>query len=310
MRVFVAGATGAIGRPLVAQLMQAGYDVFGMTRSQERAQAVGDQGATPIVLNIFEAEAVDQILKRLRPDVVIEELTSLPQTYTRQAMQAAAATDARTRQQGGRYLQNAAAAAGVRRYIIQSCGFWYAPGDGLASEETPLAFVGPPAIATGTRLYANLEQRVLAADTLEGIALRYGFFYGPGTWYAPDGNMAQQVRQQQFPIVGDGAGVWSWIHVDDAAAATVAAVERGAPGIYTIVDDTPMALRDWLPAYAHWLGAPPPLSVSAEAVQDADTVYYATRLRGAANVKAKQALAWQPRSLAWLTPRSMATTKK
>ncbi|MGV2830879.1 NAD-dependent epimerase/dehydratase family protein [Myxosarcina sp. GI1(2024)] len=301
MKVFVAGATGAIGRPLMIQLLKAGYDVFGMTRSETRGQRLVEQGATPVVMDIFDIDAVVLALQSIQPEVVIDQLTALPQTYTRQSMQASAATDARTRLEGGRILQNAAEAAGVWRYIVQSCGFWYAPGAGLADEETPFAFESSPAVAAGTRMYANLEQRVLSSATLESIALRYGFFYGPGTWYAPDGDMAQQVRQQQFPIVGNGEGVWSWVHVEDAAAATVAAVAHGAPGDYNIVDDTPAELRVWLPAYANWLAAALPPQVSEVETQDEDTVYYATRLRGAANVKAKQTWEWQPRPLEWLT---------
>jgi len=299
MKVFVAGATGAIGRPLVAHLLQAGYDVFGMTRSETRGQRLAEQGAMPVVMDIFDAVAVDHALRRIEPEVVIDQLTALPQTYTRQSMQASADTNARTRLEGGLILQSAAATVGTRQYIVQSCGFWYVPGEGLADEDTSFAFESSPAIAAGTRMYTNLENRLVAAKMLEGIVLRYGFFYGPGTWYDREGNMAQQVRQQQFPIVGDGKGVWSWVHVDDAAAATVAALEQGKPGIYNIVDDDPISLRGWLPAYANWLNAPSPPVVSEE-TQDADTVYYATRLRGASNTKAKQGLDWQPRSLEWL----------
>lgn len=311
MKVFVAGSTGAIGRPLIAQLLNAGYDVFGMTRSEARSHRLAEQGATPVVVNVLDAEAVDEAIHRIQPNVVIDQLTSLPQTYTRQSMQAAAARNAHTRQQGGAHLQNAAESAGVHCYILQSCAFWYAPGPGLADEDTLFAFESSPAIAAGTRMYADLEQRVLSASNLDGIALRYGFFYGPGTWYAPDGDMAQQVRQQQFPIVGEGQGVWSWIHVEDAAAATVAVVEHGTKGVYNIVDDNPTEMRVWLPAYASWLGAEPPLQVSVEKIlktQDADTVYYATRLRGASNAKAKQALGFQPRSLEWLTHTLPGTT--
>ncbi|MBE9171153.1 NAD(P)-dependent oxidoreductase [Pleurocapsales cyanobacterium LEGE 06147] len=303
MKIFVAGATGAIGRPLITGLLAAGHNVIGMTRSEERARFLAEQGATPEIMDVFDADGVRIALNRIKPDVAIEQLTSLPKTYTRKSMSAAASLDNLTRREGGANLQAAAQAAGVHRYIIQSCAFWYAPGTGLADEETPFAFDSSPAIAAGTRMYAELEQRVLSAEGLEGIALRYGFFYGPGTWFASDGDVANQVRQQQFPLVGDGQGVWSWIHIEDAAAATVAAVECGKLGAYNIVDDEPTQMREWLPAYARWLGAKPPLQVSIEETlrtQGADSVYYATQLRGASNAKAKLELGFQPRPLEWL----------
>jgi len=311
MKIFVAGATGALGRPLINQLLTAGHEVIGMTRSEQRARLLAEQGATPEIIDVFDADAVQAALNRIKPDVVIDQLTSLPKTYTRKSMSAAASLDDRTRR-GGKNLQTAAQAVGVHRYIIQSCAFWYAPGVGLADEETPFAFDSSPAIAAGTRMYAGLEQRLLCAEGLEGTALRYGFFYGPGTWFAPDGNVAHQVRQQQFPIVGDGQGVYSWIHIEDAAAATVAAVKHGISGVYNIVDDDPTEMRVWLPAYARWLGAEPPLQVSIEETlqtQDADAVYYATQLRGASNVKAKRELGFQPRPLEWLAQIPTIATK-
>jgi 2-alkyl-3-oxoalkanoate reductase len=157
--------------------------------------------------------------------------------------------------------------------------------------------------ANGSHIIAEIERRLLETPNLEGIVLRYGFFYGSGTWFAPDGDVAEQVRQQQFPIVGNGEGVWSWLHIEDAAIATVAAVERGNPGIYSIADDRPLAVREWLPAYARWLNAPPPPQISVEEalrVGGADAVYYGTQMRGASNAKAKRELNFQPRSLEWL----------
>lgn len=303
MKILVAGATGAIGRPLITKLIQAGYDVTGLTRSPKNANFLTQQGATPEIIDIFDADAVHTTLSRIQPEVVIDLLTALPKKYTPESMIAATALDHRTRKEGGANLQMAAQAAGVRRYLLQSSAFWYAPGVGLADEETPFAFDSTPAIAAGTRMYADIEHRLLSASTLEGVVLRYGFLYGSGTWYASDGDMANLVRQQQFPIVGDGQGVWSWIHVEDAAAATVAAVEQGELGVYNIVDDRPLELRMWLSAYADWLGAKPPLWVSVAdtlKTQGADAVYYATQLRGASNLKAKREINFQPRSLQWL----------
>ena len=197
----------------------------------------------------------------------------------------------------------AAQAAGVRRYLRQSVAFWAVPGPGLADEETPLAFDASPAVAADARVVTELEHRLLGNPNIEGIALRYGFFYGPGTWFNPDGDVAQQVRQQQFPIVGNGEGVWSWLHIEDAAIATVAAAEQGNPGIYLIANDQPLAVREWLPAFAQWLNAPPPPQISVEdalKASGADAVYYGTQMRGVSNAKAKRELNFQPRPLEWI----------
>ncbi len=303
MKIFLAGATGAIGRPLVTRLVAAGHEVIGMTRTSEKAHVLTKLGAKPVVVDAFDAVAVRTAITHAQPEVVIEQLTSLPQTYTRTSMNAAAELDARLRREGGANVQAAAQAAGVRRYIIQSSAFWYAPGSGLATEETPFAFDATPAIASGTRVYADTEHRVLSATNLEGIVLRYGFFYGRGTWFAKDGDVANQVLRQQYPIVGEGKGVWSWVHIEDVAEATIAAVHQGTPGIYNINDDQPVELRVWLSAYARWLGAQPPVQVTeeqAERAQGSDAVYYANHLRGASNALAKRELNWQPRPLEWL----------
>ena len=262
MRIFVAGATGAIGRPLLAQLHSVGHDVVALTRTPEKARILAEQGVEPAIANVFDTDAVKAAIIRAQPEVVIEQLTSLPKTYTPETMQAAAAQNDRIRLEGGANVLAAAQAVGVRRYIRQSIAFWATPGTGLADEETPLALDASPAVADGTRTVAEVENRLLETPNLEGIILRYGFFYGPGTWYATDGDVAEQVRQQQFPIVGNGEGKWSWIHVEDAAFATVAAVDRGNPGIYLITDDRPLEVCVWLPAYAQWNNSPPPPDVS------------------------------------------------
>jgi nucleoside-diphosphate-sugar epimerase len=179
----------------------------------------------------------------------------------------------------------------------------------LADEDTPLAFEASPAVAADARIVTKLENRLLEARNIEGIALRYGFFYGPGTWFHSDGDVARQVRARQFPIVGDGQGVWSWLHIADAATATVAAAERGNPGIYLIANDQPLAVREWLPAFARWLNAPPPPQVSVEDVlrtSGADAVYYGTQMRGVSNAKAKRELRFQPRPLEWVVDSAAA----
>lgn len=303
MKLFIAGGTGAIGRPIVEQLLAKGHSVVALTRSADQAPALVERGIEPAVADVFDPDAVKAVLNRAQPEVLIETLTALPRSYTAETMSAAAPLNTRIRLEGGANVLAAAQAAGVRRYVRQSIAFWAIPGPGLADEETPLAFDASPAVAADARVVNELEQSLLAAPDIEGIVMRYGFFYGPGTWFNPDGDVARQVRQQQFPIVGDGEGVWSWLHIDDAAIATVAAAERGNPGIYLIANDQPLAVREWLPAFARWVDAPPPPRISVEdalKTGGADAVYYGTRLRGASNAKAKRELGFQPRRLEWI----------
>ncbi|HIK15656.1 MAG TPA: NAD(P)-dependent oxidoreductase [Leptolyngbyaceae cyanobacterium M33_DOE_097] len=303
MKIFVAGGTGAIGRPLLDQLLAKGHHVVALTRSQEKAQSFAAQGIEPAIADVFDPDSVKAVIAQAQPEVVIEQLTALPKTYTRESMMAAAPLNTRIRIEGGANVLAAAQAAGMRRYLRQSIAVWATPGSGLADEETPLVLDASPVVAAESRIMTEVEHRLLASN-LEGIALRYGFFYGPGTWFNSDGDVGRQVRQQQFPIVGNGAGVWSWLHIEDAAIATVAAAEQGNPGIYQIVDDQPLPVRDWLPAFARSLNAPPPPRVS---VEDAlkleggtDIVYYQTQMRGASNAKAKRELNFQPRPLDWM----------
>jgi nucleoside-diphosphate-sugar epimerase len=273
-----------------------------MTSSARGLKTLEEYGAEGVVANALEGQAVTSAMQRLRPEVVIEELTSLPKHYTREEMHAAADRDHKVRLEGGRNIQNAAKAAGARRYLVQSTGYFYAPGPGLATEADSLALSASPDISANVQTYLEIEQRVLNAPDLEGVALRYGFFYGPGTWFTAGGDVANQVQEHKYPIAGSGQGVWSWVHVEDAAAATVAAL-KCAPGIYNIVDNDPSQLAAWLPAFAAAVGAPEPARISEEeALQIAgpDSVYYATQLRGASNAKAKRELGFAPRRLEWL----------
>ncbi len=309
MKIVVAGATGVIGRPLIAQLIAKGHDVVALTRSSKNAQTLAEQGVEPAIADVFDADAVKAALVRAQPEVVIEQLTALPKTYTGESMSAAAALNTRIRREGGNNVLTAAQAAGVRRYLRQSIAFWGVPGTGLANEETPLAFDASPAVAADAHTVTEIEHRLLETPNIEGIALRYGFLYGSGTWFNADGDAANQVRQQQFPIVGNGEGVWSWLHIEDAAIATIAAAEQGNPGIYIITDDRPLEAREWLSAYARWLNAPPPPQISVEEalrLGGADAVYYGTQMRGASNAKAKRELNFQPRSLEWLVESAVA----
>jgi len=298
MRVFVAGATGAIGRPLVSQLLAAGHEVTGMTRVPERAEGVRAAGAEAVVCDVFDADGVRGAIAEARPEAVVHQLTDLPADYDTNPARLARGTN-RLRREGTRVLLDAAQAAGARRFVAQSLAFVYAPdGEWVKDEEAPLASA-PEGVVVSVRA---LEQAVLEAPALEGIVLRYGQFYGPGTWYAADGSIAERVRRRRFPIVGRGEGRFSFIHVEDAAAATVAAIERGRPGVYNICDDEPAPLREWLPVYAQALGAKPPRRVPAllaRMVAGATAAQAATVMRGAANGKAREELAWSPRYPSW-----------
>jgi 2-alkyl-3-oxoalkanoate reductase len=301
MKVLVAGATGAIGRPLVAQLIKAGHTVTGIARDERSAGQVREQGATAEIAYALDRTAVHEAVLRSAPEVVINQLTALPKSYAPETMKAAVLMDHRLRGEGGANLQTAAAAAKARRYILQSSAFWYEAGAGLADESSGFAIDASPYIADGSRFYRDLEQAANGVGGPEVVFLRYGFLYGPGTWYSLEGSAAEQVRQQQMPIVGDGQGVWSWVHVEDAASAAVLALDHGSAGAYNVVDGDPSPVRVWLPAFAHWLGAPAPPRISPQQAGDEDAIYHATRSRGASNAKAKRELGFQSRRLEWLT---------
>lgn len=302
MKILIAGASGAIGQPLVDLLVSQKYDVYGITQSKERAQIIKSKGAKPLILDVLEREAVFSAIGKIRPDVVIDMLTSLPKEYTPEAMRKSAEMDAKLRREGGAHLKAAAERHGTTRYIVQSSAFWYEPGVGLADEDTPFAFRASPGIAAGTLLYDEIEKRVLQSDKIEGVALRFGFFYGPGTWFYPGEDMAEQVLKQKFPIIGNGKGIWNFVHIEDAAQSIVSSIQS-APGVYNIVNDYPSEMRHWLPAFAKYLDAPSPLTVTEEEglkTRGPDAVYYATKLRGASNAKAKRDFNFKPRAFEWL----------
>jgi len=280
------------------------HTVFRLTRSPQSSHAVAELGAEPVNADALDAVSVKAAIVRVRPDAVINELTSLPRHYTAAEMKAAAARDYQVRSEGNANLLTALRDASVRRYLLQSSGFWYAPGAGLADESERFALDASPAVAAGTRRYAELEAAAERTPGIECVSLRYGFFYGPGTWYSREGDIGEQVRQRRVPVIGNGEGVWSWVHIDDAAAATAAALEC-APGAYNIVDGDPTPQSLWLPAFARAVAAPaPPRMTEDEALAafGPDTVYYATRLRGASNERARRELHFQPRPLEWLSP--------
>ncbi len=301
MRVFVAGATGAIGQPLIAELIRQGHTVTGMARSDSGTQVLKKLGATVAMVNAFDAMAVEAALKQSRGDVVIDQLTSLPKNPA--DMASSAPGDRKLRLEGSSNLLHAALACGVRRYIQQSSGFFFKPGSGLADESEEMAVDASPGVATTARTYAQVEARLLGTEPMEGVALRYGFFYGPNTWYCLEGACADQARRREISIIGKGEGVWSWIHIEDAAFATVAALTI-PPGIYNVVNDDPSPVNQWLPAFTRFVGAPTPPQISEEEarkVAGEDAVYYGTKLRGASNAKSKATFDFRPRRLQWLT---------
>jgi nucleoside-diphosphate-sugar epimerase len=301
MRVFVAGASGAIGRPLVRQLVAAGHEVTGMTRREQRAEEIRAAGAEAVVCDVFEAAALERAVVAARPEAVVHALTALPQRYDPKSDYLAATNRIRT--EGTRNLIAAAGAAGARRLVAESIAFAYRPQGGwVKDEQEPLFTDAPGGFGVAFSAVAELERQVLDAAGIEGVALRYGWLYGPGTYYDRGGQQADEVTKRRFPIVGKGTGTFSFIHVDDAAAATVAALDRGAAGVYNVVDDEPAPSHQWLPAYAAALGAKPPRRVPvwlARLVAGKDIAAAAVAMRGASNAKAKRELGWEPAHPSW-----------
>jgi nucleoside-diphosphate-sugar epimerase len=303
MRVFVAGATGAIGRQLVPRLVAAGHEVHGMTRGESKQAMLCELGAAPVVADALDPDQVAEAVGRARPEVIVHQLTALAGVGMRNLKRAAALTN-RLRTEGTDHLLSAGQAVGVRRFVAQSIGMgsYVRTGGPVKSEEDPLDPAPPGKLREGLAAIRHLEQAVLDARWTEGIVLRYGGFYGPGTNMAPGGELSEMVRKRRFPLVGDGGGVWSFIHVADAAEATVAAVEHGGRGVYNVVDDDPAPVAEWLPALAQKLGAKKPLRAPRLVVRlfagEAGVVMM-TDVRGASNAKAKRELAWRPAHPSW-----------
>jgi nucleoside-diphosphate-sugar epimerase len=302
MRVFVAGATGAIGKQLVPRLVQAGHEVTGMTRSESKQAMLAELGAEPVVADALDPEQVADAVARARPEVIVHQLTAIGALDLRHFDRAFALTN-RLRTEGTDLLLSAGQAVGVKRFVAQSYWGGYArTGPSIKSEDDPL----DPAPAREMRQTAAairyVEEAVLGAQWTEGIVLRYGAFYGPGTSLAPGGDQYEVVRQRKFPVVGDGGGVWSFIHVADAADATVAAIERGQRGTYNVVDDDPARVAEWLPALADRVGAKKPMRVPrfvGRLLAGEVGAVMMTESRGASNAKAKRELAWLPAHPSW-----------
>jgi nucleoside-diphosphate-sugar epimerase len=301
MKVFVAGATGAVGKRLVPLLAAAGYDVTAMTRSAGKTQWLRGAGADPVVADGLDRDSVMKAVTAAQPDVVIHEMTGLAGAKSFKKFDDEFAVTNRLRTEGIDHLLEAAEAAGASRFIAQSFGNWNyeRSGAGLKTEDDPLD-PHPPANQTRSlEAIRYLERKVTAAG---GLALRYANLYGPGTGFALDGDLVALVRRRRLPIIGDGAGVWAFIHVDDAATAAIAAIGRGAPGVYNIADDEPAKTAVWLPELARALGAKPPLRVPVWVgrIAAGDVgVSLMTQIRGTSNAKAKRELGWQPRYRSW-----------
>ena len=312
MKIFIAGATGVLGRALVPKLVTQGHEVVGMTRTASKQDLLRSLGAKPVVADALDPDAVAQAVASAEPEVIVHQLTALSGTMSaREARHpdrsAAATMTNRLRIEGTDHLLAAGRAVGARRFVAQSFGaFRFArTGGPVLTEADPLQPDDPPAaLRTAQAGYLYLEQAVTTIDWGEGIALRYGGFYGPGTGIslAPDAVLAAPIRKRRFPIVGDGGGVWSHVHVDDAAAATAVAVERGEPGVYYVVDDDPAPVREWLPVVASALDAKPPRRIprwlGRLAAGEAATAMM-TETKGASNEKAKRELGWSPRYASW-----------
>ncbi|HEV2744671.1 MAG TPA: NAD(P)-dependent oxidoreductase [Rubrobacter sp.] len=294
MKVFVAGATGAVGGPLVARLIETGHDVVGTTRREGRAADLRRQGVEPVIVDALDADALAAAVRRARPEVVVQQLSALPRAGTAGANDHAATS--RLRVEGTRALLRGAPDA---RMIAQSFAPLTRPdGRSVHDEDADLYVDGPGSVGVNARALREMEADV---GRVGGLSLHYGFFYGPGTWYHRDGASAREIAEGRIPIVGDGRGRWSWIHVDDAVTATMDALERGQD-VLNVCDDEPAPMAEWLPHAARVLGADPPPRTPASLVHQTagpELVHYGTKLPGASNARAKAALGWVPAWPSW-----------
>lgn len=311
MKVFVAGATGVLGRALVPQLVERGHEVVGMTRSKSKQELVRSLGARPVVADALDADAVGEAVAVTQPEVIVHQLTALSGPMSLRDARHPERSSAfmltnRLRTEGTDHLLSAGRAVGAQRFVAQSFGAFRFAGSGgpVLTEDDPVDASLPGAHQPGLEAILYLERAVTSIEWGEGLVLRYGGFYGPGTAIslAPDAVMAVAVRKRRLPVIGDGGGVFSHIHVSDAASATVVALERGRPGIYNIVDDEPAPAREWLPVLASALGAKPPRHIPrwlARLLAGEMATTMMTEAKGASNGKAKRELGWQLRYSSW-----------
>ncbi|HLR85349.1 MAG TPA: NAD(P)-dependent oxidoreductase [Nocardioidaceae bacterium] len=305
MRVFVAGATGAVGRPLIRMLVEAGHDVVGTTSRPANNDAITEAGATAVVMDGLDPASVRTAVVESRPDVVIHQLTALKaMTGNMRKFDAEFAVTNRLRVEATDSLIAAAQESGTKRFIAQSFTGWTNPrtGGGLATENEPLDPHPTKSSRNTLAAIAHLEKAVSAAEGMTGIVLRYGFLYGPGSGLSRDGDLAAMIAKGKFPVVGSGGGAWSLVHVDDAALAAVAALDHGDSGMYNVVGDDPALVRDWLPALAAELGAKSPMRIPrwvGRLVAGEHAVTMMTEVRGSSNAKAKRELGWDPTYPSW-----------
>jgi len=300
MKVFVAGAAGAIGRQLLPQLAEQGHQVTATTRSPGKAAILRELGAEPVVVDGLDAVAVGEAVARAEPEVVIHQMTSLAGSFNLRNFDKMFAVTNQLRTQGTDHLLAAAAAAGVRRFVAQSYTGWnnIREGGSVKTEDDPLDPCPPVMQRKSLAAIRHLERVVQAASPVQGIVLRYGSFYGP----AASDDFVDLIRKGRVPVIGDGAGVWSFLHVRDAATATIAALEHGAPGVYNVVDDEPASVAEWLPYVARAVGARAPrrLPVWLGRLAAGEVgVSMMTQIRGSSNAKAKRELGWRPGWPSW-----------
>jgi len=306
MKVFVAGATGALGRQLVPMLVEQGHEVTGMTRTPAKQDLIGDLGARPAVADARDPEGVAQAVGEAAPEVVIHELTAIDAASFGRSIDKMFARTNRLRTEGTDHLLAAARAAGARRFITQSFAGWpfQRSGGPVKSEDYPLQEHPPKTVAETLGAIKYLERVVTGAEGIEGVVLRYGGFYGPGTSIAvnPDGEQVAMLRKRRLPVVGSGAGIWSFVHIHDAASATAAAIDRGEPGVYNVVDDEPAPVSDVLPELAKAVGAKPPRHLPrwvGRLLAGEGMTVMMTEVRGASNEKARRELGWELRYPSW-----------
>jgi nucleoside-diphosphate-sugar epimerase len=304
MKMFVAGATGAVGKGLVPLLVANGHDVVGTTRSPGKVVALRALGAEPVVLDVLDAAAVGRAVSEAAPDVVVHQATALSDLGSLRNLDKAFTETNRLRTAGTDNLLAAAKAVGAKKFVAQSFAGWPYAKDGpwVKDESAPLDPSPPATAVQSMAAIRHLEAAVDGADGIEGIVLRYGGFYGPGTSLSEGGAHLEPIRKRRFPIVGSGAGIWSFIHIDDVAGATLAAIERGRRGVYNIVDDEPAPAAEWMPYLAKLLGAKPPRHVPewlGRVVAGELLVLMMTETRGASNAKAKRELGWEPIYPSW-----------
>jgi nucleoside-diphosphate-sugar epimerase len=302
MKVFVAGATGAIGKQLVPRLVAAGHEVHGMTRSESKQAMLRELGAVPVVADALDPDQVAEAVGNAQPDVIVHQATALGGWGIRALKRGAALTN-RLRIEGTDHLLSAGQAVGVQRFVAQSnYALYERTGGPVKSEEDPLDPAPPGKLGVGLAAVRHLEEAVVGASWTEGIALRYGGFYGPGTNMWPGGELFEMIRKRRFPLIGGGGGIWSFVHIADAAEATVAAIEHGNRGVYNIVDDDPASVAEWLSELTHKLSGKKPRRMPRfilRMLTGEGGVVMMTDARGASNAKAKHELGWNPAHPSW-----------